>query len=96
MADRCGAAFTGGQGDGAGAAPASELGLAGEAERIADFDDEGRRGDGADAGLVAQGGAVLVEQTVQLALQPADLGERLAVVVDGGLQPRQAVAAGGC
>ena len=80
-------AFAAGECDGSGAAPAGELRLGGEPERVADFDDQRGRGDGADAGLVAQRGAVLVEEPGQFALEPADLGERLTVLVDEGAQP---------
>ena len=59
-------AFSGGQRDGAGAAPAGELGLAGEAVGVTDFDNQGRRGDRSDAGFVAQCGAVLVEELIEV------------------------------
>ena len=48
MFDRLAVAFSGGEGDSSGAAPACEFGFGGEPERIADFTDQGG---GSHAGL---------------------------------------------
>ena len=64
------------------ATPASERELAGEAVWIAKLDHQCRRGDRSNAGLVAHGGAVLIEQPGRLALEPADLCQRLAIVIN--------------
>ena len=53
----------------AAAAPAGELGLAVEGGRIAGLAQQRRCGDGADAWLVAQRGAVAVEQLVDEAFE---------------------------
>jgi hypothetical protein len=71
--DRCCGAFAGGQRHGSCSAPAGEPGFGGEPVRVADFDEQGRRDDGADAGFVAQGGAVLVEELVEVTFQAANL-----------------------
>ncbi len=84
-----------GECDGAGAAPAGELGFAVEAGRVADLAQQGRGGDGADAWFVAQGGAVLVEQLVDEPFETADLAASCAVLVDECLQPGEPMAAGG-
>ena len=74
-------AFARGQRDGAGAAPAGELGLAVEAAGVADLAQQGRCCDRADAWLVAQGGSVFVEQLVDEAFEAADLAARCAVLL---------------
>ena len=89
--DRFAGAFTGGQRDGPGAAPACELGLAGEPVRITDFDHKCGRSDRSDAWLVAQCGAVLIEEVVDVSFELADLTACLAVTVDERDQPRQPV-----
>lgn len=71
--DRWPVALTGGQGHSAGAAPAGELGLAGEAERVADLDQQRGRGDRADPGVVTKRGAMGVEQLVDAVFESADL-----------------------
>jgi hypothetical protein len=65
--------FSGGERDGAGAAPASEFGLGREPGRITDLDDEGGGVDRSDPGLVAQRCAVLVEEAVDVVLESVDL-----------------------
>jgi hypothetical protein len=88
-------AFAGGQGDCAGAAPPSELRLAIEPCRVTDLADECRRGDGSDAGFVAQRGAVFVEQRVKLGFEAADLTSPDAVLVDEHDQPLEPIDASG-
>jgi hypothetical protein len=75
-------ALTGGQGHGAGAAPAGELGLAGEAERVTDLDQQRRGGDRADPSLVTKRGAVGVEQLVDPTFERSDLAAGSPVLVD--------------
>ena len=87
-------ALTGGQGDGAGAAPAGELRFASEPERVFDLDDQGGGGDRADPGLVTQGGAVGVEQLVDPAFERADLAAGSPVLVDERQEPGDPVGAG--
>ena len=69
-------------------------GRAVESGRVADLAQQRGGGDGADAGFVAQGGAVAVEQVVDEPLEAADLAARGAVLVDERLELRQAIAAG--
>lgn len=85
-------AFAWGQGDGAGAAPAGELGLAVEPSGVAYLAEQHGGGDRADAGLVARCGAVLVEQIVD---EPFEAAARCAVLVDECPELSQAVSAGG-
>ena len=75
------------------AAPACEFRLAVEPGRVADLAQQGGGCDGADARLVAQGGAVTVEQLVDETLQSADLAASSAVLVDERLQPGEPVPA---
>ena len=67
------AAFAGGDRDRAGAAPAGELGFAGEPERVTGLDEQGGGVDCADPALVTQCGAVFVEEPVEFAFELADL-----------------------
>ena len=76
------------------AAPACEFRLAVEPGRVADLAQQGGGCDGADARLVAQGGAVTVEQLVDETLQSADLAARSAVLVDEVLESFEPVPAG--
>ena len=77
------------------AAPAGELRFAVEPGRVADLAQQRRSGDGADAGLVAQGGAVGVEQLVDETFEAADLAASCAVLADERLQPGEPMFAGG-
>jgi hypothetical protein len=94
MPDWRAVALTGGQSDGAGAAPAGELRFAGEPERVSDLAEQGGCGDWSDPGLVTQGGAVRVEEVVQIAFELADLPAGSAVLVDERQEPREPVGAG--
>src|SRR5690606_2672622 len=86
--------FAGGESDGAGAAPAGELRLSSEPERVTDLGQQGGGGDGADAGFVAQCGAVFVEELVDVGFEAADLTASCSVLVDEWQQPRQSIGAG--
>ena len=61
--------------------------------RVADFAPQGGCGDGADAGLVSQGGAVAVCQFVDETLETVDLAAGCAVLADECLQPFEAMPA---
>jgi hypothetical protein len=67
-------AFTGGQGDGRGSAPAGELGFAAEAGRVADLDQQTHRGDRPDTAELGQGAAQIGEQRRDLRVEAFDAG----------------------
>ena len=79
--------------NGAGAAPASELGLGGETVRVADLAKNRRCGNWADAIFVTQCGFVSVEQTVDLPFQRTDLSAGLPVPINEVLEPKESVTA---
>ena len=62
--------------------PASELGLATEPVRVADFADQCRGADRPDTRFVTQGGAVGVEEVIDVAFEAADVAAGGAVLVD--------------
>jgi hypothetical protein len=93
MPHRRGVAFSRRQRDRSGAAPARELRLASEPERITDLGEQRRSGDRSNAGFVKQGGAVLIEEPIEIAFELMDLAAGLAVVIDERHQPRQPVGA---
>ena len=94
VADRWAVGCARGDGAVAGAAPSSELGLAGEPERVADLDEKRRGGDRPDPGFVTQGGSVSVDELVDVMCELADRAASGSVLVDKGDEPGQSVVAG--
>jgi hypothetical protein len=62
--------------------------------RIADFAEERGGSDGSDTSLFAECRALLVEEFIDYAFRPSDLGASPAILIDERDKPGQAVATG--